>query len=271
MTEPAACTWDGPAGPALEFDQLTFGYARIPVLREVNLRIDEGEFVALIGANGSGKTTLMKLGLGLLRPTHGTVRLFGIPASAFTEWGKIGYVPQRAAAEAAVPLSVEEVVRTGLAGHLGLLRRPNAAQRARLEHVLDLMGVTAIRREPITRLSGGQVQRVLIARALITGPRLLVLDEPTTGVDATARTILRKSLEHLVSTEGVAVAYISHDPEGFAGLADRVLELRAGHLALCEDPTGARHTVETTLVEPVAEGAVLLVHAGTAIQALEVR
>jgi zinc transport system ATP-binding protein len=242
MAEPAACAWEGPSGvPPIEFDQVTFGYGRIPVLREVNLRIDEGEFVALIGANGSGKTTLMKLGLGLLRPTHGTVRLFGASVSSFADWGMIGYVPQRAAADAAVPLSVEEVVRTGLAGHLGLLRRPDAGQRARIEHVLDLLGVTPIRREPITRLSGGQVQRVLIARALVTGPRLLVLDEPTTGVDADARSILRESLEHLVHSEGVAVAYISHDPEGFAGLADRVLELRAGRAVLCEDPSAHRH------------------------------
>jgi ABC-type Mn2+/Zn2+ transport system ATPase subunit len=102
MAEPAACAWEGPGEvPAIDFDQVTFGYGRIPVLREVNLRIDEGEFVALIGANGSGKTTLMKLGLGLLRPTHGTVRLFGTPVAAFTDWGRIGNVPQRAAADAA--------------------------------------------------------------------------------------------------------------------------------------------------------------------------
>jgi zinc transport system ATP-binding protein len=209
---------------------VTFGYGRLPVLREVSLQVAPQEFVAVVGANGAGKTTLMRLGLGLLRPTHGRVRLFGEPTETFREWGRIGYVPQRASAASVLPVSVEEVVRTGLAGTLGLVRRPDRDQRARLEHVLDLLGLQGIRRQPIGRLSGGQQQRALIARALVTAPRLLVLDEPTTGVDVEARGILRESLEHLVGTEGVAVTYVSHDPEGFAGLADRVLEVRAGRI-----------------------------------------
>lgn len=230
--------------PALEFDQVTFGYGRIPVLREASLRLREGEFVAVIGANGSGKTTLMRLGLGLLKPSHGTVRLFGEPLARFHDWSKVGYVPQRASTASTVPVSVEEVVRTGLAGRLGLLRRPSAADKERIEHVLDVLGLAGIRREPVDRLSGGQQQRSLIARALVTAPRLLVLDEPTTGVDADARGVLRESLEHLVHEEGVAVAYISHDPEGFTGLADRVVELRAGHVVVCEDPSAHGHSHE---------------------------
>jgi ABC-type glutathione transport system ATPase component len=114
-----------------------------------------------------------------------------------------------------------------------------------------------LRKERITRLSGGQQQRALIARALVTNPDLLVLDEPTTGVDADARTILRESLEHLVRTEGVAAVYISHDPEGFAGLADRVLEMRAGRAVRCEDPSVHGHPhVEPhagVVAEPTAE------------------
>lgn len=227
--------------PALEFDQVTFGYGRIPVLREASLRLLEGEFVAVIGANGSGKSTLMRLGLGLLKPSHGTVRLFGEPLHRFHDWSKVGYVPQRASTASTVPVSVEEVVRTGLAGHLGLFRRPSATDKQRIEHVLDVLGLAGIRKEPVDRLSGGQQQRSLIARALVTAPRLLVLDEPTTGVDADARGVLRESLEHLVHEEGVAVAYISHDPEGFAGLADRVVEMRAGHVVVCEDPTAHGH------------------------------
>ncbi len=215
---------------ALEFDQVTFGYGRVPVLREVSLVIHPGEFYAIVGANGSGKTTLMKLGLGLLRATYGTVRLFGEPVDRFSDWHKVGYVPQRAAARPTLPVSVDEVVRTGLAGHLGLFRRPSTTHRTRIEHVIDVMGLGDIRRKPINRLSGGQQQRALIARALVTAPRLLVLDEPTTGVDAAARHALREALEHLVRVEAVAVAYISHDPEGFAGLAHHVVEVAAGRL-----------------------------------------
>jgi len=95
---------------------------------------------------------------------------------------------------------------------------------------MDLMGLATVRRQRLSELSGGQQQRALIARALVTGPRLLVLDEPTTGVDAEARAVLRESLEHLVAVEGIAVVYVSHDPEGFAGIADRVVEVRAGRL-----------------------------------------
>ena len=226
----ASCEQPHAHEAVMAFEQVTFGYTRVPVLREASMRIRSGEFVAIVGPNGAGKTTLLRLGLGLLRPSHGAVRLFGSRVERFRDWGRVGYVPQRAGAQAALPVSVEEVVRTGLSGHLGLLRRPTARHRERMEHVLDLMGIVGMRRQPLAELSGGQQQRTLIARALVTDPALLVLDEPTTGVDADARHILREALEHLVQTEGVAVVYISHDPEGFAGLSDRVLEVRAGRI-----------------------------------------
>jgi len=219
---------DGPL--PLELDQVTFGFGRLPVLREASLRVPQGEFVAVVGANGSGKTTMMRLALGLLAPTHGTVRLFGTPIGRFRDWHLVGYVPQRATTSTTLPVSVGEVVRTGLAGSLGLVGRPRAEHRARMEHVLDLMRLTGLRRRRMTQLSGGQQQRALIARALVTAPRLLVLDEPTTGVDAAARSSLREALEHLVEVERIAVVYVSHDPEGFMGLAHRVVEVRAGRI-----------------------------------------
>jgi zinc transport system ATP-binding protein len=212
----------------LEFERVTFGYGSVPLLRDVSLRVEPGQFVAIVGPNGSGKTTLLRLGLGLLRPTGGTVRLFGVPLEHFHDWGLVGYVPQRAAVDVPLPISVEEVVRTGLAGRLGLLRRPSARHRRRIDHVLELLGLAALRRQPVARLSGGQQQRALLARALVTDPGLLVLDEPTTGVDAGARQVLRATLEHLVAAEGVAVVYVTHDPEGFAGLADRVVRVVDG-------------------------------------------
>jgi len=223
--------------PVLDIEQVTFGYGRIPVLREASLRVKAGEFVAVVGANGSGKSTLMRLGLGLLHPTHGTVRMFGVPVPNFRSWARVGYVPQRATAQSAIPVSVEEVVRTGLAAELGRLRRPTRAHWQRIDEVLDQLGLSVLRKHAVSQLSGGQQQRTLIARALVTNPELLVLDEPTTGVDFDARSALRESLEHLVRRDGVAVVYISHDPEGFAGLADRVVELRAGRVFKCDDPS----------------------------------
>lgn len=225
----------------LAFDDVTFGYGRAPVLEHADLHVAAGEFVAVIGANGSGKTTLMRLGLGLEHAQGGTISLFGTPVARFHDWHRVGYVPQRAGVGTAIPLSVDEVVRSGLAARLGPLRRPSADQRERLTHVLELTGLAGLRSHAMAQLSGGQQQRALIARALVTGPELLVLDEPTTGVDADARVTLRESLQYLAGVEGVAVVYVSHDPEGFAGLADRVVEVRAGQVLPCDDPSAHGH------------------------------
>ena len=114
------------------------------------------------------------------------------------------------------------------AAQLRGFRRSNAHHRERLEHVLDVMDLQAVRRRRGITLSGGQQQRALIARALVTSPGLLFLDEPTTGIDASAKVALREALEHLVHVEGLSVVYISHDPEGASGLASRTLEVRDG-------------------------------------------
>lgn len=213
---------------ALELDKVSFAYGGVSVLRLASLCVREGEFVAVVGGNGSGKTTLMKIALGLLPPKAGQIRLFGDDITSFRDWHKVGYVPQRAVTVSALPISVDEVVGSGLAARARWLgrRRPNEFER--IEHVVDLLGLVKYRRSRMSELSGGQQQRALIARALVTAPRLLVMDEPTTGVDAEARQILRESLEHLVGVEGMAVVYVSHDPEGFSGLAQRVVEVVDG-------------------------------------------
>lgn len=220
----------------LELDRVTFGYGRTPVLKAVSLRVRGGQFVAIVGANGSGKTTLIRLAIGLLAPTHGSVRLFGRPATSLHDRSQLGYVPQRAVAASRLPVSVEEVVRTGLVGRLGVFGRVTSDDRARVDHVLDLLSLTSMRRRRLSRLSGGQQQRVLLARALVTTPHLLVLDEPTTGVDTEARSVLRETLEHLVAVEGMGVIYVSHDPEGFSGLASMVVEVRDGQLVRRSGP-----------------------------------
>lgn len=235
MTTPSPAA----ATPApLQLDRVTFGYNGQPVIRDVSLTVGRGDFVALVGGNGAGKSTLVRLSLGLLRPHHGRVQLFGTDATQFRQRWQVGYVPQRAAADSALPISVTEVVRSGLAGQLRPGRRLTLRHRERIDHVLEVMGLTGLRGRRMSQLSGGQQQRALIARALVTEPRLLILDEPTTGVDADARAVLRASLDHLVQLEGVAVVYVSHDPETFAGLATCVVELRAGE-AFCPRPTRA--------------------------------
>lgn len=231
-------------GCPLEFDDVSFAYGRSSVLCHVALSVGQGEFVAIVGPNGSGKTTLMKLGLGLLDPGAGHVRLFGADIASFREWGQVGYVPQRAAAASALPVSVEEVVVSGLAARARRFRRRPPEVAARIDHVVELLGLEGNRRARMAELSGGQQQRALIARALVTAPKLLVLDEPTTGVDAEARSVLRDSLQHLVEVEGVAVVYVSHDPEGFSGLAQRVVEVVGGRLEV-RDQRASSHQMAT--------------------------
>lgn len=231
--------------PALELDKVTFAYGGAPVLRQASLRVSEGEFVAVVGGNGSGKTTLMKIALGLLPPGTGQVRLFGVDIRSFRDWHKVGYVPQRAVAVSALPVSVDEVVGSGLAARSRWLGRRRPEEDERIEHVVDLLGLVAVRRSRMSELSGGQQQRALIARALVTTPRLLVMDEPTTGVDSEARQILRSSLEHLVDVEGMAVVYVSHDPEGFSGLAQRVVEIADGRAGTSQEEATRSHPLAT--------------------------
>lgn len=228
----------------LDFDAVSFAYGRAPVLSDVSLSVHQGEFVAVVGSNGSGKTTLMKLGLGLLEPSAGRIRLFGHDVASFRQWWQLGYVPQRAAASSALPVSVEEVVVSGLAARSRLFRRRPPEVVARINHVVDLLGLDRVRRTRMSELSGGQQQRALIARALVSGPKLLVLDEPTTGVDAEARSVLRETLCHLVEVEGMAVVYVSHDPEGFSGLAQRVVEVVDGRI-VTQDERPTSHEVAT--------------------------
>lgn len=231
--------------PALELDEVSFAYGGGPVLRHASLRVSEGEFVAVVGGNGSGKTTLMKIALGLLPPGTGHVRLFGDDIRSFRDWHKVGYVPQRAVAVSALPVSVDEVVGSGLAARARWLGRRRPEEHERIEHVVDLLGLVEVRRSRMSELSGGQQQRALIARALVTAPRLLVMDEPTTGVDSRARQILRTSLEHLVHVEGMAVVYVSHDPEGFSGLAQRVVEVADGRAGPPHEQPASPHPVTT--------------------------
>ena len=152
-----------------------------PVLREVSLRVDRGEVVALLGANGSGKSTLVRTLVGLVplaAGTGGEVRLFGTPLARFREWRRIGYVPQRLTAAAGVPATVREVVA---AGRLSRMRRfvpAGAADRRAVDDALELVGMADRAEDGVAHLSGGQQQRVLIARALASRPEALLMDEP---------------------------------------------------------------------------------------------
>ncbi len=196
----------------VDLRHVTFAYDGTEVLVDVDLTIEEGDFLALIGPNGSGKTTLVKIILGLLRPSRGEVEIFGRRPSEFAEWNKVGYVPQKAThIDPFFPASVEEVVGMALVSGRRVGRSPGREAKAKVRRALEVVGMAEFGRDAIGRLSGGQQQRVFIARALVTSPRILFLDEPTTGVDAETQASFYDLLDRLNKSEGLTIVLVTHD------------------------------------------------------------
>jgi len=192
--------------------RVSFAYDGTPVLVDVDLAIEEGDFLAIIGPNGSGKTTLVKIILGLLPPSEGEVEIFGKKPAEFTDWNKIGYVPQKAThIDPFFPASVEEVVGMALMSRRDQASASVREDRTKVRRALEAVGMAEAAKGPIGRLSGGQQQRVFIARALVTSPRILFLDEPTTGVDAETQAAFYDMLDRLNRSEGLTIVLVTHD------------------------------------------------------------
>ena len=201
-----------------------------PVLRGINLVVEPGEFLALMGANGSGKSTLVRALTGLRPLTTGRLELYGTPLADFDEWRRIGYVPQRATAASGVPASVWELVASGRLTHRRLLRPLSRADRAAVNDALDVVGLTERARDGISMLSGGQQQRALIARALAGEPDLFFLDEPTAGVDLPHQHALAEALARLKG-RGATIVLVAHELGPLTELVDRAVVMRDGRVA----------------------------------------
>jgi zinc transport system ATP-binding protein len=209
------------ANEVLAFEDVTFGYTSSPVVEDVSFAVEHGEFAALVGPNGSGKSTLLKIGLGLLTPDAGEARLFGEPATEFEAGERIGHVAQHAAAAKSMPITVREVVTMGRFAHVGFGRLTREDRRA-VDDALDRVGMTPYAKRRITQLSGGQRQRAFIARALATDADLLVLDEPTVGVDVESVAEFYDLVRSL-NEGGITVFLVEHDLGAVANNAERVL------------------------------------------------
>ncbi len=192
--------------PVAELRGVSLRLRGVAVLEDVDLRIDAGEYLAILGPNGGGKTSLLKVLLGLLVPDRGEVRILGGPAKRAA--GRVGYVPQVRAFDSEFPIRVHDVVAMGFLARR-TLGRVSAAQRARLAEVLDQVEIGELAERPIGTLSGGQLQRVLIARALVDRPALLLLDEPTSNLDERVGRSVWELFEELSRT--MAVVVVSHD------------------------------------------------------------
>ena len=194
--------------PIIEVRDLWFSYNRNPVLKEVNLTIHQGDFLAVIGPNGGGKTTLLKLMVGLLEPDRGAVSIFGEPPRNVVH--RIGYVPQETAPDRRFPITVHDVVLTGRLQGGGGWRRFSEADRILAREALERVEMWAFRNRRIGALSGGQRQRVFVARALVAEPEILFLDEAMAGVDQKGQTDFYAFLKELNQT--VTIVLVSHDP-----------------------------------------------------------
>jgi len=198
--------------PAVELDEVSFGYRPGQrVLEDVTLCLGEGEFVAVAGPNGGGKTTLVRLILGLERPAGGRALLFGEPAHRFSRRRTLGYLAQRSELGGDAPATVREVVSAGRLAAGGLIGPIRRRDRELVAEAIERVGLSERADAPLRTLSGGQQQRAFIAKALAGEPSLLVLDEPTTGVDAESQESLAALLDRLHSELGVTILYVSHE------------------------------------------------------------
>jgi zinc transport system ATP-binding protein len=211
--------------PLIDIRQLDFAYPGQSglVLKQIDLRVEPGTTLGLIGPNGGGKTTLVRLLLGLLRPTRGAILIDALePVRAVRRGQVLGYLPQNPPLPAGFPLSVRQLVRLGLAGKTGMLHSYSKHDLRFVEELLQRVGLHDLAEQPIGELSGGQLQRVLIARALAPRPKLLLLDEPTTGIDRAGQQRFVEFVQHLKRDMGLTVVFVSHDLRAVSSISDRI-------------------------------------------------
>jgi zinc transport system ATP-binding protein len=204
----------------VEIDHISYRYEREQVLEDIHLSIPKGAYLAIVGPNGSGKSTLIKLLLSLLKPQQGRILLFGEEIEKFKDWQKVGYVSQKANSfNSGFPATVYEVVASGLTKKLGLFRFLKKEDKQKIMEAVASVDMLPFLNRNIGELSGGQQQRIFIARALVSNPELLILDEPTVGVDAKNVKNFYDMLENLNKKWGITLLLVTHD---ISAISDKV-------------------------------------------------
>ena len=211
-------------------EHVSFAYQHKKVIEDVSFIVKERDFIGLIGTNGAGKTTLLRMIVGLHKPSSGQIKLFGEPISKFKAWDRIGYVPQRNGFNPQFPATVREVVLSGLYGRKKLFRRLSKQDYTKAADAMDAMGIADLGDKRIGQLSGGQQQRVFLARALINGPSLLILDEPTVGIDAETQQSFFHMIKHMHQHHDMTFLMVSHDMDMIRGYLGQDPASRAGKL-----------------------------------------
>lgn len=214
----------GESAPAVELENVGFTYpgAANAALERITLRVENGERLGILGPNGGGKSTLLKIILGLLQPDTGTVRVLGLSPDRARRECLVGYVAQRPELELLLPLSVREAVTLGASWRTPAYRRVSADARKRADEMIQIVGAGGYADRPIGKLSGGQLQRALIARALAARVRIIALDEPTVGIDAAGQAMFAELLDRVHRDLRVTILVITHDLRAIAAGSDRV-------------------------------------------------
>ncbi|WP_432662484.1 metal ABC transporter ATP-binding protein [Wukongibacter baidiensis] len=193
-------------------ENLSFGYDEKLVLEDINFEIFKGDYLGIVGPNGSAKSTLFKLILGLLKPQKGSTKIFGQDIKNFKEWGRVGYVAQKATSfNGAFPATVEEIVAANLFPRIGLFKSIKKEHKEKVYETLKIVGMEDYRHRLIGNLSGGQQQKVFIARTLISEPEIIFLDEPTVGIDIASQGEFYDLLERFNKEMNITIVMISHD------------------------------------------------------------
>ncbi len=211
------------SSPLVSISHLDFAYRDSLVLKHIHLPIESGSTLGLIGPNGGGKTTLIRLLLGLLNPTRGQITIAGLsPKAAVSRGDTLGYLPQNPSITPHFPLSVRQAITLGLAGKTGMLKPYSPDDLTFVNSLIEQVGLRDLSDSPISTLSPGQLQRVFIARALAPRPKLLLLDEPTTGIDRTGQSHFIDFLRNLKASLNLTVVIVSHDLRTVSALSDRI-------------------------------------------------
>jgi zinc transport system ATP-binding protein len=210
----------------IEVKNLSVHYGQTEALKDVSFAIEKGDFIGLAGPNGAGKTTLVKAMLGLIPISNGEIKILGNSIEKFNSWGKIGYLPQKSSTvNVLFPATVGEIVTLGLLSQKKLPKRITKNDKIKVTQILKELGISDLHNKMISELSGGQQQKVLLARALVSNPEILIFDEPSTALDPNARESFFNLAQKLNKENGIAIIIITHDTGYIGSYANKLMYL----------------------------------------------
>jgi len=214
------------AGPVLSLKAATLLFGERTLWHNLNLDVEPGEFIAVLGPNGSGKTSLVRTILGQQRLTSGSISLFGSPVAAGNR--KLGYIPQQKVLDDGTPVRARDLVAFGLDGHRWGLPHSSRAVRRKVDEVLDAVGASDYADTPVGTLSGGEQQRIRVAQSIVGDPTLMLCDEPLSSLDLHHQRVISELINEQAKARGSAVIFVTHDVNPILGMVDRVLYLAGG-------------------------------------------